>query len=404
MPIGWDVLVKTDWSRLSHAYGPAIDTPGHLRRLVGDDEDGWSEAIGHLFGSVTHQSSIYPATAPVALVVAGLLPDPRLARLVPSKWREPEPIRAHLLGFLSAVAEGTEPDRTEDQLWDAYCGPRDADPDDPWSSSSDPESGRMDFQAILDCRTIAPALLQPVLGCLRDDDVVVRVAAADTAAALIQVPTLTSRRAEIIEKLEWIVRVADDYYERAKVLLELGRLGAVDRVFLADPHPGIRLCAATASNMIDDRNATREIMDALIDPDAVPDWYPDFNLLLFNDPWNLLVDHAIRRTEDFDELLPVALSLVARATRESGDSDWGPLLEAAFPEPFSETGSLTDAQRAYLHALIANEDIWRPVPPPKTPLENPWETGKRPDYLFARVGLPYDRDFLRAIAGPPGPW
>jgi hypothetical protein len=396
--LGWDVLDETDWSLLSHAYGPATDTPGYVRGLVGDDEDEWTEAVGHLFGAVTHQSSLYPATAPVALVIAGLLTDPRLSRLVPSDRREPNPLRAHLLDFLGAVAEGTEPGRTEQELWDAYCNPRNSDHDDLRPSSRDVEFDRADYDAIIGCRTIAPALLDPVLECLRDDDLQVRVAAATTAVELALVPTLESRRAEVIDQLQWIARVAGDYYERARALLELGReLGAVDRVFLADPDPGIRLCAAIASNLSDDRDATHEIMNALINPDTVADWYPGFDLLLLHSPEHLLINKAIRRAEDFDTLLPVALLVAARATFESGYSDWGPLLQAAFPEPFSVAAALTDVQRAYLHALIDNEAIWPPIWAPRTP----HEVFHGPDKLFTSVGLPYDRDFLRTITANP---
>lgn len=391
MRLGWDLLTEIDWSRLSHAYGPATDTPGHLRRLFEDDEDRWAEAIDHLGGAVIHQSTIYPATAPAALVVVGLLEDPRLARPLPGARDERLSIRAWLVGFLAEVAEGTEPDRTREELLDAYGEPDDADSAD--LSSWDPESSA-DFQAIIACRDIAPALLDPVLGRLRDEDLYVRVEAARTAAALSRVPTLESRRGEIIERLEWIARIGDEYYERASVLLKLAALGTVDRTFLADPHPGIRLCAAIAANLSDDPDATREIMTALIDP--VPGWYPDPNLLLFDSPRHLLVDQAIRRTKSFDELLPVAVKVAGNATMESGYSDWGPLLAAAFPEPVTDAGSLTAAQRAYLNALIDNDDLWRPAPPPTTP-----ETFWGPDKLFARVGLPRDRDFLRVIAGPP---
>jgi hypothetical protein len=390
MRLGWDVLTATDWRRLSHAHGPAIDTPGHLCRLFEDDEDRWAEAIDHLNGAVIHQSSVYPATAPAALVVAGLLGDPRLARPLSRARDDRRSIRAMLLGFLVEVAEGAEPDRTLEELLDAYRAPDD-DSTDP--SSGDPER-RAAFEAIIACRNIAPALLDPVLGCLRDEDLRVRVDAADTATALSRVPTLESRRGEIIERLEWIARIGGEYFERACVLRELGALGAVDRTFLDDPHPGIRLCAAIAENLSDDPDATREIMTALLDP--VPGWYPVPNLLVLYNPQNILVHQAIRRTKSFDELLPVAVRVAGDATVESGDSDWGTLLVAAFPEPVTNVGSLTSAQRAYLHALIANDDIWRPAPPPMTP-----ETVWGPDKLFARVGLPRDRDFLRIIAGPP---
>jgi hypothetical protein len=48
------------WAELSHAYGPATDTPTLLRRVAREpaDKDAWSE----LFGSICHQGSAYPAS------------------------------------------------------------------------------------------------------------------------------------------------------------------------------------------------------------------------------------------------------------------------------------------------------------------------------------------------------
>ncbi len=80
MQIGLRALDTTDWSKLHHAYGRAIDTPDLLRSFWKDDPGGCKRAVGHLWSAVLHQSTLYTATGPAALVVAGLVNDPRLER------------------------------------------------------------------------------------------------------------------------------------------------------------------------------------------------------------------------------------------------------------------------------------------------------------------------------------
>ncbi|GAB2959047.1 hypothetical protein ACFMQL_11355 [Nonomuraea fastidiosa] len=386
MRLGWDALHGYDWSRLSHAYGRAVDTRGHLMRLRKNDEAGWVEAIEHLFESVVHQSSIYSATAPAALVVAGLLEDPRFDRPISIFGWSTEPVRAHLLGFLHAVAEGTEPDRTESELWQAYCTICDRDT----SGGEDKELDTEDYDAIIHCRVVAPVLVDPVLRCVSHKELQTRVQAADAAAMLCQVPTVANRRTEIITLLESRARDADTYYERAKALFALDRLGAVNRAFLFDHDTRIRVRAAFASNLADDPDGTQVILDAIANPDHIAGWYPDSDLQTLPDDYpDRLIIEAIRRVPDFAELLPTALAVASRSSRSTGYPDWSMLLQAAFPTPFSTTGSLNDAQRAYLQALLENDEIWN---------LSPVETfGLPPDMLFALLGLPYDRQLLSAI-------
>ncbi|MEV0826647.1 hypothetical protein [Nonomuraea rubra] len=394
MRLGWDALHAHDWSRLSHAYGPATDTPAHLKRLSDDDETAWVETIEHLYGEVTHQSAVYSATAPAALVAAGLLASPQLGQAISVNGWQPEPVRAYLLGFLAAVAEGAEPDRTEKELWEAYCTPRRSGASSVWDEEPDPGG----YEAVIQCRSVSPALVDPVLQCLTDHDLRTRVAAARTAALLCQVPTVASRRTEIITLIETHARNAGTYYEKAKTLVELDQIGAVNRDFLSDPDSGIRLLAALASNLTDDPEGTRVILEALADPDQFGDWYPDPHLMLLgrddHSPSHL-VSEAVRRVPDFAELLPTALAVAARAGHSTGYPDWGLLLEAAFPPPqrFSVNSPLNEAQRAYLRALLDNSEIWRPGPP---------ETFWTPDKLFALVRLPHDRQLLAAIVNSSG--
>src|SRR5215469_3796745 len=97
MLTGLALIESTDWSRLHHAYGPATDTPGHLRALLEPDSEPRKAAMSHLWSAIIHQGTPWTATGPVALVVVGLLSDERIDR--------GEPVRAGLMSFLVSVAE-----------------------------------------------------------------------------------------------------------------------------------------------------------------------------------------------------------------------------------------------------------------------------------------------------------
>src|SRR6266511_1842818 len=101
MTVGWDAAADIDWSRLSHAYGAATDTPAHLRALVSGGTVTQQAALDHLGAAVIHQGTPWTVTPVAALVVAGLLPDPALSRPVADSisaatgW-PPLPLRAVL--------------------------------------------------------------------------------------------------------------------------------------------------------------------------------------------------------------------------------------------------------------------------------------------------------------------
>jgi len=59
-------LEDCPWTELRHAYGPATDTPGLLRRVAQGhvDRETWHE----LLFPITHQGTVYPASAEVARV------------------------------------------------------------------------------------------------------------------------------------------------------------------------------------------------------------------------------------------------------------------------------------------------------------------------------------------------
>jgi hypothetical protein len=55
-------LDEADWAAVSHAYGPAVDTPDLLRQAASPDREVASNAVSELYGSVFHQGTVYPAT------------------------------------------------------------------------------------------------------------------------------------------------------------------------------------------------------------------------------------------------------------------------------------------------------------------------------------------------------
>jgi HEAT repeat protein len=71
-------LDAIDWSTLQDAYGSATEVPGRLRALLSDDEAVRSEALSELFGSVSHQGTIYSVSAHVIPFLVELLATPQV--------------------------------------------------------------------------------------------------------------------------------------------------------------------------------------------------------------------------------------------------------------------------------------------------------------------------------------
>jgi hypothetical protein len=87
---------------VEHAFGPASDTPGHVRALLSDDPEVRADAADSLWGTVNHQGSLYPATRYVVPFLLELLDAPQ----VHDKDR--------LLDLLAGIAEGAFPIREFD--------------------------------------------------------------------------------------------------------------------------------------------------------------------------------------------------------------------------------------------------------------------------------------------------
>ncbi|MEU1503112.1 hypothetical protein [Streptomyces sp. NPDC005732] len=96
------VLAETDWDSLETAFGSGEDLPAVLARLLEPDPKVQVTALSELGELVNHQNSIYEATAPAVMFVAGILTHPAAMTLRP--YRD-IPIRAALLGWLASALQ-----------------------------------------------------------------------------------------------------------------------------------------------------------------------------------------------------------------------------------------------------------------------------------------------------------
>ncbi|WP_052720250.1 hypothetical protein [Actinoplanes rectilineatus] len=159
-----DILHGTDWAGLEHAHGPAGDVPAHLAALLGAGPEERTAALHFLYTTVTHQGSVYPATAPAARYVAAILTDERTT-----------PIRADLLEWLDDVAANAV----------EFAGAEDVEED----------------PAIDDCYALIPEWYRAVTTQFAHPDPEIRVAARQAAFTMLAAPELTNERPASIPHL-----------------------------------------------------------------------------------------------------------------------------------------------------------------------------------------------------------
>ncbi|MFE5513847.1 hypothetical protein ACFQ9J_25270 [Streptomyces sp. NPDC056529] len=94
------VLMETDWGSLQTAFGNGECLPELLARLLEPDAKVQVTTLSELSELVAHQNSIYEATAPVTMYIAGILAHPATMTLRP--YRN-VPVRATLLNWLAST-------------------------------------------------------------------------------------------------------------------------------------------------------------------------------------------------------------------------------------------------------------------------------------------------------------
>jgi hypothetical protein len=375
MLIGLAALEDTDWTKLHHAYGRATDTPDHLRALLGENSEARKQALDHLWLAIIHQGTLYPATGPVARVIAGLLTEARIDL--------DESIRPNLLAFLAAVPESlemVESDIAALERMAAFDIEPFLDAEDIYEEIFENEDAVNSFmaRAALACISAAPILMDAMLQAASDGDANCRMHAIMGAVKFAKVKSLRHHAAQLELRLLSVARAATSSDERSAYVLALGELGYAPTAFLSDASPAVRMCAALAPSFSTDERAITELLTVLeAHAGDIDGWFierpPQFSMR----PRFRVVQRLIQGVRDFDRLVDAAI-VVARVTNKSSfDYEWGPLLRAAFP---NRNGIIeTDAQCRYLRALVENADLWD------------LKFGNASS-CFKGLKLPYDRD------------
>jgi hypothetical protein len=323
--------VTVDWGRLQHAYGSATDTPGHLRALEFGDAEARDAALTHLDVAVLHQGFPDSATAPAVRAVAELIAEGRA---------HPDTVES-LLEFLGDAAQSVT----------ALAG-------DPYFAGYLP--------GLAEAVAAAYPVVVPLLEAAPPDRALFR---AENVVAVARMPACADRREELaVLVLEWSER---DPGSRASWVRCLGELGVDLRELLTDPDPAVRLRAALAHE--DDPLGRELILAALAGP-------PPPSVDRYT-----IVAAAIRVAGDFEVIASAACEVARQDGGFGCDHGWGALVGMAFPQPYGRRRPLTDAQRALLRALVANDRLWD-------------RRDGSSAVVFTQAGLPHSRGACRELA------
>lgn len=397
MDSDWQSLLGvTDWSTLSHAYGSAAETPEQIRALVRSDPDDRMNAVEHLWGAVLHQGTIYPVTPFVARIVAEMLCDEALASPARSIFDEADaegaPVRDSVLMFLKELAESAafaaksvrsadfrmvETDRVREIRAGQWT-------DDDFS---DPEFEQI-YDALLteaaaQCVSDAGSYLQAARPWMLAERQSTRSCAIAACAAL-SVLVAPSETGEV--EAAFRHAAANNAEDRLGLVLALSAMNADTSDFLQSEDQRVRFAAAL-SDGIPAPAALEVLIESLHHYAQLDSWYDDFRESFDGWPRFAFTQQACRRAPHFDSLASVAPIVAQHGAYP--DSDWGHLLTLAFPDKWSD--ELTENQRAFVRALVQAEGVWSIA------------GGGNRDLAFMKIGLPTDREVLKAIVDRPNP-
>lgn len=400
-----DLIQSVPWSRLTHAYGVALDAPSRLRRLALDVADDINEDVADLedwlLYTVVHQGTPYSATSPVLWIARRILGD--------------EPTHPALAWCLLAIADcatalrwmdereadhpsdGSEPEPQRSAagqpLWATYLplGRELA------QKHGDRVDGDYFLAAPADVVTLTACVgdwEQTVVDCVRDRRFLDEAIAAGSAMVR-SAPSST-----LIQALQTLVRASEDTAQRAAAAFALAASGSplseIDALVDSDDR-AIRVAAALGCP--DHPRALQPLVDAAADRNWMEATFPTG--FVGPEPWltsALLVAVFDRVSVDVaDARLIDGLEhqlATARYGPLGASHEWGPLLAWLFPDrwqpnsyrnvPASDDLSVT--QRHLLAALARNDD--------------PWMQGAgNASLALGRVGLPHDRALVAALAG-----
>jgi hypothetical protein len=306
--LGWPAVEDVDWGVLFHAYGPADETPAHLRALTGDDHKAQLDAMDHLFYEVLHQGTVYPATAVAVRVVSGLLGDVPLRR----QGADGQSLLADALDFLDGAAEQavlcpvenaegapTVPEVTGRQVQGYFAALEEGEDIEPFLPAINAlwRAGMADLQAA------AGEVYRAAEPFLRDTDIAVRIRSVGLLTRLVQLPTAAGNRDSLRSGLLSRAHEITDRNELASAVLGLAELGADPDLWLADADPAIRACAALPLH--DNLEATRVLLAALLEPESVDRWFSDPPRWFPYGVRETLLSELLSRDVSFEDVLPI---------------------------------------------------------------------------------------------------
>jgi hypothetical protein len=186
------VLAETDWGSLQTAFGSGEDLPKVLTQLLVPDPKVQVTALWELGELVGHQNTIYEATAPVAVYVAGILTHP--AALTPRPYRN-VPIRATLLNWLASTVYDASDEIVgfTEQYFPGFLAPN---------------------TTVAAFRDLRPMLYRAVAPFLQDSHEDVREAAVIAALILAEHPALAQYRDHLAVPARGILDTSSDASNR----------------------------------------------------------------------------------------------------------------------------------------------------------------------------------------------
>ncbi|AZM93807.1 hypothetical protein [Streptomyces sp. W1SF4] len=198
------LLDRTDWASLATACGTGEALPAALARLTDPDPVVRESALHDALEPVTHQNSIYEATAPVALYVAAILGHPSFTSAPDDPAADAETRIASTLVRLLAWLGDT-----------AY------DADDECVASGEPffDGGFLDeYEEMRAFRDARPAIFTAVHPLLAHADADVRHTALVAAIPLIEHPLLARHQADLADHARRLLATSTDRQHRDRVL------------------------------------------------------------------------------------------------------------------------------------------------------------------------------------------
>ncbi len=268
-----DRTQDVDWSRLFHALGPAGDTPRHLAALLGDDARAFVDGYSHLWSATVHRDDkAWPATAATALLVTELMGNPLLGPDDPSLA---DAMLAYLyrvgvaadLGDRAVEIRARVKSRAQElRSWTAEYLSTDTDARAVmWRDGTGLGELVLD-QAALACFDVVPTLLHRTIPYITADRARRRTCAAAAVGSLARHPAASAQRPALLEQLRSTALAADSPHDLGTIVIAIGQLDGDTRPWLADPHTGVRVCAALTPELAGDQAAEQVL--AAMSPEA----------------------------------------------------------------------------------------------------------------------------------------